>query len=249
MKRELAIILGITLILISVSPLQVEAHDLVWGVMPDSVYEYSVVGIGDGVPVDVDFSITITSLSSIPETPTWPIRLGPPYPAPPLASFTLRYLENGSIFYSNEFSWLFGSEVLPVLPINDWSFLSSIADDDTIANIEVVSFQNSTHWGYTNTWIDTEDTIQSTSIYLKENGVLESFTAYHYDDDQQEVYEDIEVTIITTMATSPTSGTTSQTSNTSPPPTDDNSMLLVVIGVGGATAIAAVLILLRLKQG
>ena len=245
-NQKLVGICFLSLLLLVVSSLQqAEAHSLVWGTMPNSVFEYSAVGIGKGESVDIDFSLTITALSSIPEAPTWPIELGPPYPAPPLVSSTLRYLENGSIFYSNGFSWLFGAEVIPALPINDWNFLSTIADDDTIANIETVSFQNSTHWGYTNTWIETNDIIHSTSIYLKENGVLQSFSGYHYDDDSGEIYEEIEVTIITHA----TSGSTDTTSSTSPPPSDNNTMLLAVGGIVGASVVVIVLIFLKLRQG
>jgi hypothetical protein len=235
MNKKLTVLIGTIMLLILISPKQVDAHNLVWGVESDSVFEYSATGLGNGRAVDVDYSVTIDSFEAIPEVPTWPHSGG----TWPWVSITLRYLGNGSTFSQNSFSWLYG-QVLAAVPIGHWSYLSTVADNSVSWNIETVSFQNTTHWGHTDTWTATDDVINRTAVYLKENGVLQTFSGYHYDDYLGEVHENIEIEIINPVtSTSETSSTTEPTTG----PSLDSPMLLIIVGALGVSLVIIIVVM------
>jgi hypothetical protein len=121
------------------------------------------------------------------------------------------------------------------MPIGDWSSLSTIVEAFSGGVREVVAFENSTHWGYSNNAEDANDRVLQTTIYLKDTGIMASYTGYHWSFVTLEVIEDVEINIVLpppSTTTNPTSSTTDSTTPTSTNGPDTELSPLVVGGIG-----------------
>lgn len=220
---RIAISLALALILM-ISCRPVEAHSLSWGVLPAQVFEYSADGNRQDIgAVDIDFSMTIESLETIPASPVFTSDF-------PRTIVTLRNLDGGSTLdMGNDIAML--SLPFYAMPIGDWAYLSTVVEAYSDAIREVVAFQNTTHWGYSNNGEWPDDRVLKTTIYLKENGMMAYYSGSHWSFSQQLMIEDVTIerlspptttttTTPTTTSTTPTdTGTTTPTETTTPPPT------------------------------
>ena len=129
------------------------------------------------------------------------------------------------------------------IPIGDWSSLSTIVEAFSGGVREVVAFENTTHWGYSNNAEDANDRVLQTTIYLKETGIMVSYTGYHWSFVTLEVIEDITIEMIVPAPTTTTGSTSTTTGSTSPSdtatdPNPDTGMSPLIIG--GVVAVIAV---------
>ena len=226
----------VAMLIIMVLVIPVSAHSLQWGLAVDDQFEYTAHGhradIGN---VDIDYSLTITWLETIPYEvvvlETWP-----------RVSVRLINLEDSStVDMGNDIAehcWAYAA-----VPIGDWSYLSTAMEAYAGTGSVTTAFENATHWGYT---IDGDNSAWryiKTAFYLKENGILEYHDGYLWSYADSEVVEHviIERTTASTSTTtdSATTTTTETTTSTTQPSTTSQTLQvplsleqLALVGVG-----------------
>jgi hypothetical protein len=211
-RLSMLIALGLAIVILTNIP-AVEGHSLEWGVMPSSQFEYTANGNRQDIGiVDLNYSLTIDALGSIPESPIFPLDF-------PRTTVSLQNLEDSSnLDMGDDISSLcYGS--FSAMPIGDWDYLSTLVEAYSDGTREVVAFANTTHWGYSNNgeWWDAR--VLLTTIYLKENGIMEYYSGSHWSFITFEMIEDVtirRITASTSTTTTPTNPTTPTTTTGTP---------------------------------
>jgi hypothetical protein len=186
----------------------VSAHTLEWGVLPDSQFLYVAKGQRQDIGVvDLEYTLTFLTLDTIPTTIDFPDT------QPRTSVQMINFEDSSSLDMGNDVSSMcYGS--FSAVPIDDWVYMSTIVEAYSDPPREVVSFQNSTHWGYSNNgeWPDVR--VLQTTIYLKSNGVMVYYSGSRWSFGEQTMLEDVTITQVDSFPSTATTDTTSTTTTT-----------------------------------
>ena len=210
--RKVVFMLVLLVAMLSLTSVQVSAHTLQWGVMPESQFEFTAHGEREDIGiVDLDYSLTITALESIPATFEYANDF-------PRTTVSLKDLDdNSNLDMGNDISTLcFGS--YSAMPLGDWDYLSQVIEDYSVYHDvdwfrEMTTFENTTHWGFSEHSEHSSARIYKTTIHLKENGIMVYFSGSHWSYTEQIMMEDVTIKQIVD-STTPTTTTTTTTSTT-----------------------------------